>query len=163
MSNIYNIDYNKLAVLLLPTFLRKPIILAFAHSLLSPLNNLHSRFINFQKEKEYRLKHNGQVCYLTAALNDRLDYTNRRITITDNIVDGTKIVLYMREEYKHLLITLRCNGATVINRRGYSGAGGLDFWINIPAEVYGNINESLIKSITNTYKLVSKRFAINYK
>lgn len=65
-----DIDYKKLAVLLLPTFLRKPLMVALSRVLAVPLDNLNRLFCTKRKDHLYDLDHNGQVCRLKHALDD---------------------------------------------------------------------------------------------
>ena len=63
----YDVNFKRLALLLLPTFWRRPLFAAMAYAAVSPLQYLHTRFILWKRESDYRLEHNGQVCYLRAS------------------------------------------------------------------------------------------------
>lgn len=71
---IFDIDFNKWIALMLPTFLRRRRLFAFIRALCAPLylgeGGLYQRFLEMRGDHIYRLSHNGQVCYLRAALND---------------------------------------------------------------------------------------------
>ena len=79
----YEVNIKRFALLLLPTFWRKPLLATLAYAMVSPLGYLHTRFVLFRRDTVYRLTHNGQVCYLRAVLNDQFDPIERRITITE--------------------------------------------------------------------------------
>ena len=79
----YEVNIKRLALLLLPTFWRRPILATLAYAMVSPLGYLHTRFVLFRRDTVYRLTHNGQVCYLRAVLNDTFDPIERRITVTE--------------------------------------------------------------------------------
>ena len=79
----YDIDFKKLAILLLPTSLRKGKVVAFAQVLLSPIAELHYQWKLKRLADWYKIEHTGQVCYLRKVLNDALDVSERRITISD--------------------------------------------------------------------------------
>lgn len=81
--SLYDLKIKRLALLLLPTFYRKPLIAAFAQSMVQGVNIVYGNFMRWRQDKQYRLSHNGQVCYLRAVLNDQFDPIERRITITD--------------------------------------------------------------------------------
>ena len=83
-SNLYDVNFKRLALLLLPTFRRRPLTAAVAYAAVSPLQYLHTQFILWKQNTDYRLRHNGQVCYLRGLLNDLFDPIDRRITVTDN-------------------------------------------------------------------------------
>ena len=59
---------------MLPTFMRRRRLFAFVRALCAPLylgkDSLYQRFLAMRGDHIYRLSHNGQVCYLRAALND---------------------------------------------------------------------------------------------
>lgn len=67
----YEVNIKRFALLLLPTFWRKPLLATLAYAMVSPLGYLHTRFVLFRRDTVYRLTHNGQVCYLRAVLNDQ--------------------------------------------------------------------------------------------
>lgn len=160
----YEVNFKRFALLLLPTFWRKPILGAINYAMVSPLNYLHTRFVLFQRESYYRLTHNGQVCYLRAVLNDTFDPIERRITVTEDADSMGILMLRNREEEKAVLLPARETGrAIIVNRRGFDGINGFDFWVNIPAALYETVDVTRLKAIVGTYKLASKRFSINYK
>ena len=69
MKRIFNVDFRKLATLLTPTFLRKPVMLALLSVLMQPLITLYKLFCKTRTQNIYNLTHNGQVCRLKDALN----------------------------------------------------------------------------------------------
>lgn len=159
----YDVNFRRLALLILPTFWRKPLLTAVAYASVSPITILHSGFLKFRKEKEYGLTHNGQVCYLRAVLNDNFDPAARRITITDAAASGTGVMLaYARDTGRALFLPPRDGYPLLLNRRGYGGVSGYDFIVNIPYVLEGEIDTARLKAVVNTYKLASKRFGINY-
>lgn len=159
----YEVNFKRLALLMLPTFWRKPILGAITYAMVSPLCYLHTRFILFRRESIYRLTHNGQVCYLRAVLNDTFDPIERRITVTEDADSMGILMLRNREEDKAILLPARETGrAIIVNRRGFDGINGFDFWINIPLVLLETVDVTRLKAIVGTYKLASKRFSINY-
>jgi hypothetical protein len=158
---IYNVNFKKLVQLLLPTFLRKPVIAAFAETMTEPVIAVKFMFDDYRKDVNYRLYHNGQVCYLRAVLNDYFDPILRRITITDADKDMNPSVIFLRSENRFVMIPERqSSSAVILNRRGFSGTSGYDFTINVPTELIDQNNR--ITAIADIYKLVSKRYSINY-
>lgn len=73
---IFDISFDKWIASMLPTFLRRPRVFAFCRALCSPLylgegeRSIYRRFLKSRGDHIYRVSHNGQVCYLRAALND---------------------------------------------------------------------------------------------
>lgn len=159
----YEVNIKRFALLLLPTFWRKPILAAFAYAMVWPLVGLHTRFILFRRDTVYRLTHNGQVCHLRAVLNDQFDPIERRITISDEAASSGVLMLHMREqEQAFMLPTRESDKAFIVNRRGFDGVNGFDFWVNIPISLYDAVDVFRLRAIVGTYKLASKRFSINY-
>lgn len=163
--SLYDLKIKRLALLLLPTHYRRPLIAAFAQSMVQGVNIVYGNFMRWRQDKQYRLSHNGQVCHLRAVLNDAFDPVKRRILIEDQwsvSLSGQRI--FKREEEHFILIPARITGrAFILNRRGFGGVNGFDFWITVPVDLYGLINETRLNAIVDTYKLASKRWTINYK
>ena len=64
---------------------------------------------------------------------------------------------------RHILLPVRGGGkAFIINRRGYGGVSGFDFWVSVPYALMGKIDETRLAAVVSTYKLASKRWTINY-
>lgn len=159
----YDVNIKRLGLLLLPTFWRKPILATFVYATVTPLSYIYTQFTLFRRESDYRLTHNGQVCYLRAVLNDQFDPIERRITITDKAINAGAMFLYKREIERPQLIPGRETGrARVINRRGSSGTDAFDFWVNLPSNLFYSIDVARLRAIVSAYKLASKRFSINY-
>lgn len=162
--SVYDIKIKRLALLLLPTTLRRPLVAAFMQSAVQGCNVLHGDFMRWKADKDYRLSHNGQVCHLRAALNDTFDQTERRITVDDEEGGGQPGArLFVREMDRHILLPVRDSGkAFIINRRGYGGVNGFDFWVSVPYALMGKIDVPRLAALVDTYKLASKRWTINY-
>ena len=159
----YDINVKRLALLLLPTFWRKPGFAALAYAAVSPLQWLHTQFVLWKHDAEYRVQKNGQVCHLRAVLNDMFDPIDRRITITDNAENVGYIILHHRDTDQSIRFPARGSGrAGILNRRGYGGVNGYDFWVNLPVALYGKVDLAQVTGVVNTYKLASKRFSINF-
>lgn len=163
--SVYDIKIKRLALLLLPTVWRKPLLASLVQSSVQGTNVLYGDFMRWRSEQAYRLWHNGQVCYLRSVLNDVFDQTGRRITVDDSEsggMSGTR--LFTRDMDRHILLPLRGTGlAVIVNLRGYDGVSGFDFWVSLPYDLRGRIDETRLSAVVNTYKLASKRWTINYK
>ena len=160
----YDINLRKWVLTLAPTFHRRPVLMALAFSTIAPLRYIHVKFMAMRAANLYRLEHNGQVCHLRAVVNDLFDAGHRRITITDfenNPVEGKKV--FLREvEPKTIIHGREKMTPLTINRRGFVGVSGCDFVVNVPRELKESINEQRLKAVVNMYKLVSKRYTINW-
>ena len=157
----YNINFKRLALLLLPTFLRRPVMVSLLYAAMVPLGHLHAKLMQFSREMGYRLNYNGQTCYLRAVLNDTFDPELRRIYITDNTVGMEPLTVHKREVKLEVLLPARGYGHTLmVNRRGFGGISGYDFIVHVPSAL--GVDEARLSAVVSIYKLVSKRFAISY-
>ena len=163
--SLYDLKIKRLALLLLPTHYHRPLIAAFAQSMVQGVNIVYGNFMRWRQDKQYRLSHNGQVCHLRAVLNDTFDPVERRILVEDEwsaSLQGQRI--FQREQERFILIPTRITGtAFILNRRGFGGVNGYDFWVTVPISLRGQVNENRLNAIVDTYKLASKRWTINYK
>lgn len=151
MSKVYDIDIKKLSALLLPTFLRKARIAAWLHALVAPLASLHYSFVQKRNADLYNLAHNGQVCYLRAALNDAFDAELRRIRILDGNSYKRQYIYTRGEEQSRYL------GVMYLHERADYGDTGADFIVEVPEQTY---RENEMKSLIDFYRLASKRYKI---
>lgn len=147
----YNIDYNKLIILLLPTFLRKPKIVAFLQSAIAPVVNIHYEFLQRRLEDHYKLDHNWQVCYLEAMLNDRFDIATRKIKIIEGDRYERKYI-YTNAELKPKYL-----GSLFIRPSSDYSDGGFDFTVDMQG-VSANIYD--VEAQVKFYKLEGTRFNI---
>ncbi len=166
-DNIYRVNMRRLALLTLPTWLRRPVAGALIYAGVRPLNRLVRELWGFRQETAYRLGHNGQVCKLRAALNDIFDPRLRRITIEDwqGEASGTgdSGVVWQRETAREVKIFRRGQGVFRLRREGYSELRGYDFWVGVPDELNNRATETRLRAVINMYKPAGKRYAISYK
>jgi hypothetical protein len=149
----FNIDYNRLGILMLPTFLRKPILVGYVQALLTPIANLHYTWKQKRLADWYKLNHTGQVCFLRKVLNDHLDVSHRRIYIEDGNAFPRKYI-YTRAEKKPVFL-----GKMFIYQNSEYTDTGVDFIVRAPAEII-NTQIHELNALINFYKLASKRYKI---
>ncbi len=161
----YDVNIKRLALLTLPTWLRRPLAGALIYAGVAPLGRLLQELRAYRGATSYRLSHNGQVCKLRGTLNDEFDPEQRRIKIEDN--DGAEILevsaIHKREVGRWTMLPRRGAGAASIHRECFSGTSGYDFWVTVPEELRVAEMETRLRAVVNMYKLASKRYAINYK
>lgn len=162
-DDIYAVNMKKLALMLLPTFWRKPLLGGLIFAGVSVLGRQLGDLREYRKETTYRLEHNGQVCKLRGALNDEFDPDFRRIKIEDgeSITGNTDERIWLRRAGRWKMIPRRNHGVSLIHRQGYAGTSGYDFWLIVPYDLRDA--ETRLKAMTDIYKLASKRYAITYK
>ena len=148
----YHLNINKLVELLLPTFLRKEKMLAWLRALHFPLVKVVDDF-NFNRNQNlYNLAHNGQVCYLRKALNDRFDVSARRIKITDGNRYKRQYI-YTQGERKPKYL-----GVMYLRQNTDYADTGVDFIVEVPKGL--KYNDYEMKALIEFYKLASKRYKI---
>ncbi len=154
-KNIFELDYDRLLIFLLPTFLRKSKMICWLKSALSPVKVIYSEFQKNRNDNLYKLAHNSQVCYLRKALKDAFDLSLRRIYITD----GNRCIrqyIYTNPEQKPVYFgTLSLRSATDYADTGVDFRVILPKGFNLSSEVYYRL-----KALTDFYKLASKRYLI---
>jgi hypothetical protein len=151
----YEINYNKLAILMLPSFLRKPLLVGYVQALLTPIAKLHR---DWKQKRElvdwYKLNHTGQVLSLRKVLNDALDPSQRRIMMDEGNAFPRKYI-YTRQEQKPVFL-----GTMHIYQNSEYVSVGADFNVFVPAEIIATSIHQLHALIT-FYKLASKRYKIH--
>lgn len=164
-NNIYKINFRNLANYLTPPFLRKQRFIDWMDVLLKPVEEVNYSFKLFRKQAIYKVTHNGQVVFLQKVLRDAFDRELRRILIVDSLSfdpvwvypTADDLPVYIGDASSPRFLY---NGSSVFADQDY------DFIILMPAELKPsdpddlNISELQIKSLTNYYKLASKRFLI---
>lgn len=92
---IFRVDFDKWVLTLLPSFLRRSVMFALCRAAIAPIRTLYGRFGEARKAHLFALTHNGQVCYLRAALNEAFDTTGFDIIDYD---DGRGDWLFAKSE-----------------------------------------------------------------
>lgn len=180
---MFNVDFQRLAIHLLPTFFRQPLIFGLLRAALVPLVKLYTAFLDKRAAQIYRVTHNCQVCYLQAALNDHFDPSARRIRVLS--VERRGEWLYAVTEDGGTEIPVATEEATPVYeteqnppygrppRQWLAGfEGGEDvpivwdeialtaqqnsFVVTMPSVIYQTSLEA-VKQLVDTYKLMSKR------
>lgn len=152
---MYNLNIDKLLVLLTPTFLRKPKLIAWLRTLAMPLNKLLDDFKVHRERDLYNLAHNSQVCYLRKALNDEFDPQLRRIKIEDG-KQKQRLYIYPRSANKPLYL-----GKVFLYQRGDYIDSGVDFIVVLPKNL--TYDKYKLEALVNFYKLAGKRWTIEIK
>lgn len=150
---MYNLNIDKLLVLLTPTFLRKPKLVAWLRTLATPLHKLLYDFQLSSQADLYKLSHNSQVCYLRKALNDEFDDEQRRIRIEDG-KQKQRLYIYPRSANKPLYL-----GKVFLYQRGDYIDGGVDFIVVLPKDL--TYDKYKLEALVNFYKLAGKRWQIS--
>lgn len=162
MSNYYNINYGRVGILLLPTFLRKPIAAAFIRAMLKPLDDINSSFTEYRESLDTNTY--SQVCYLQGLLNDYFDPLERRIRIRQAALDQDSFLFWKRSINKPVRMSKRSSAGfapRLMSRQGFIGSENPDFEIVLPEGYLLSENEeTYMRGLVNQNKLASKTYII---
>lgn len=149
----YKVDWDRLILLLLPTFLRKPVLFGYLKALVLPIESLHYVWEQTRAANLKKLSYNGQRCYLRGALNDKFDPYDRQITI-DETAQLDQDYLYTQAENLDVYL-----GTMYLEQDFNYVSGTADFLVNVPAAIFNEkINE--ITALVDFYKLAGKSYQL---
>lgn len=158
------IDYRKLVILLLPTFLRQSVLMAWLRAMAHPLQEIHDRHQAARTQRLYELRHTSQVCYIKDALNNEFgitDYANG-FEIEDINAPGEWVWIYDEnvdrfDDEQHMLF----EDPTFIHNISAILPPTSAFFVLVPQSItIDETNEARIRSIVNKYRLASRTFEI---
>jgi len=166
--SVFDIDFSGagLPKYMVPVRLRQPKMLAWLQILVQPVYYLYGLFGERRASHLCELAHNGQVCYLQAALNDVFDPVSRGIFISDGPYVDPAFVYKVTED-KPMFIDLVIEiGSSVIPypdpvplyTTGETYLMGVQFIVNVPAMVAASLAYDVhrLRAIVDKYRLVSK-------
>lgn len=160
------IEYKKLAVLLLPTFLRQPLVISLTRVAMVPMQRLHDAFQGEKAKRLYELEHTSQTCHIKAALNDEFGITEyyAGFDIEDLNTLGDWVVAYDEvAEFEEAICTIEDGGALVVWDEEIIMAPTEAFAVIMPPSVEWNeYNIARIKAVVNKYRLASRTFSIRF-
>lgn len=163
---IYNIDWKKLVNNTLIISIRNQSNVAFIYSFIKPLELIHNQFKEFRSKSLYKVRHNSQIVYMEAVLNDEFDNDLRRIRIVNNEFDN---ILYLYEplERREVFIYEPEDNKPVYLAEAYLNEEGVDFIVYVPPDlqpVEAELNAYLTKmrGLIDFYKLYSKNYKIEW-
>ena len=154
---IFIVNWQKLVSLLMPTFLRQPVLSIFVKSFVQAISNLHTTFLAYKSYTEYWLEIDAQVWRIEKALNDRYDTALRRIRIKDAF-GVVNTPLYQKAENKQLRLYQRSESETLLYTMGETAIFVVDFVVELPIGLAYNATE--MKAFVDTIKTPSKTFAL---
>lgn len=166
---MFQIDFKRLVLQLLPTFYRQPLIFGMLRAALVGLEAVYNSFTKVRASHNYRLTHNGQVCYLRAVLNDAFQSANGTkfeiltierdgdwlYAITEKgeclTVATSEDAFNEKGEYQdnHMAVPVLSNEAMLTAQQN-------SFLVAVPADLWQS-NLADIKALVDKYKLISKQ------
>ncbi len=158
---LYQINYKKLVALLLPTVLRKSLIVVLLQCATTGVRMRHSDFTKERDKHLYRIRHTGQVCYLRAVLNDAFPDRTCDFQIEDS--PSTSEWVYAMSEIEFPYDQLKVTSEESEDRlqvwsEDYILIETTPFCVKCPPEVFSNVDYmNRVRHLVNMYKLLSKR------
>jgi len=162
--SFFDIDYNSLVTQLLPVRLRNAKMKAWLQCLISPVIWLHNLFKTSRAANLYSLAHNGQVCFLQAALNDVFDPISRGIQVVDGPFKDP-LYVYLFPESKPLWLGLASEAGTtpypdpqVLYTDSETTLLGIGFIVQVPVAVVAGPGYDLqrLRALVDYYRLPGK-------
>jgi hypothetical protein len=154
---MYNIDFKKIIVWLLPTFLRKPKQIAWLIALLNGVKWLYSNFIDWKSKQEFNLQINGQVVYLEKLLKAEYLTTTEHIRITDgNRV--SRAFIFPKLDDKPIWL-----GTQIIYTKEFYSEEYVSFYVDVPAGLFNELTEDELRkmyALVDKYKVAGRIFKI---
>lgn len=149
---IYNVDFKKLALLLLPTVLRRPILFAVLKSACKAFDSQQAGLFNFQNQCDVRMKHTPQVCYLKAILKQTF---NKNFDIYDTEQDSGVWLITYKEVELYVNIIPVVEEYTIVYTENAINDVTEDFFVVHPFSEQSQQYKQM-ERIVNTYRLVGK-------
>jgi hypothetical protein len=156
--NPFDVDFFKLSTWLIPKSLRRVKIGVLFKASMFPLFYVHNVLLKYRDAKIYELNITPQVCYLEKLLNDRFDYTQRRIYI----IDGEwhlPLFIFQEQELKPVHLFKETEGKPMpLFTDGEAGSVLNDFVVMVPLQV--QFSDAEMSSLINRFKLFGTKYTI---
>nr|DAK01835.1 MAG TPA: hypothetical protein [Caudoviricetes sp.] len=154
----YSINWHKVVSEAFPSFLRKPLIIAFLLATLTPLIKVYELFLDAYLRDRYKLQHNGQVCHLLGVLEEQYPSAlGLHYRIED--VRNTGQVVYTHSERKAGVPIARpeeTDPKLLITAQELKVIETSKFIVFVPSDVYDK-HLAEVKWLVDQYKLPTKQ------
>jgi len=144
---MYALEINKLINWMLPSAIRKVVLVHLLNGLLWPVRKLNEVFVLYVDRTRYNLKITGQVRSLEFHLNRVFSPLANNIYITDSVT-GTKLFIFLESENQPLYLPKFISGTSS------------EFTVHLPNSLPPE--EEAIRAFLNTYKLPTKNYELLY-
>lgn len=154
-----NLSFRRLAILWLPTFLRKNIMSQLLSVILRPIELMYIDFLRLRQQNLIRINYTYQKFSLQRRLNERFDPMLKRIKIV-NAVQYEGVYLYTEAESGPMMTKhqwLHDNNNPIYLRTEAELTSEYDFIVQIPNS---NINQIQLAAEVDYYKLIGKNYKI---
>lgn len=150
---MFEIDLKRWVALLLPARLRSPLIFGRLRAAVSGVECVYRAFVAARGEHLFRLRHNGQVCYLRGGLNERFGRGFRIGTLKR---EGEWLYAVTENgEGIRVAVSEKAAGVPVVYSEQGLNAAQNDFVVFVPGRVWNRLED--VRAFVDRYKLVTKR------
>lgn len=158
MDRIFNINFKKLAIEWMPTFLRNPFWIAFVLVLIVPLESLYNEFLRVRKQNLIRINITCQKFSMQKRLNDLFDPLERRIEIVKAVLfEGTYLYTEAEDDqWRTKTQWLYIDSLPIYLYTEAELNSEFDFIVKVPA----GLNELQLRAEIEYYMLQSKNYKI---
>jgi len=150
---LFDVDYNALVKLLIPTQLRNAKMVSWLTVLINPVQYVYNAFMEQRYDNLYILNHSSQVVYLQAVLNDMFDNTLKRIRVTDPVYKDP-LYIYREAGGKPVYIYRNSENLPQYLYTDAETVAGYDFIVQVPAIV--TYDPVYMKALIDRFRLPSK-------
>jgi hypothetical protein len=156
MNRIFNIDFKKVILYLLPKALRREKIFALIETFQAGVRSLYLLFLSMRHDHQKDLDITPQVFSLRKVLNDYFDSDKREIRIEDTVLFSPTYI-FMPGEKKPIYLGKKAiyTNAELRNARG--------FVVIVPERLNTEAEEARMKAMINKYKLAGTKYHIRYE
>ncbi len=159
--NLFQIDHKKLVVLLLPTIMRKPLVILLLQCATVSVRAKHNEMLRIRDDNLYQVHHTGQVCHLRKVLNEAFPSRSTDFIIDDSNVTSEWIYALSEQDFPYDQLKVEDeNSSTQVEvwSEDYILVETTPFMVSCPPEIYSDGDSmNVVRHLVNTYKLVSKR------
>lgn len=150
---MFEIDFKRLMILMLPAWLRKPMIFGLLRAGTSAIETLYGCFKKMRMEHVVRLTHNGQVCYLRGVLKY---YFGDGFEVGSVEYDGEWLYA-VTESSVHIPVTIseKEKDVPVLSSEQMMNMAQNEFIVFVPSKYWSRLQE--IEALVDRYKLPSKK------
>lgn len=156
---MYNIDFKRLALLLTPTHLRKPMMLAILNSVVEQISTMHRVLTSKRIDYKAEMEATPQVCSLKRLLNHQFGVST--FEIEDVELSGDWLMLYSEDEedgYRDYVPVIENDPYIVICSESVIDRTSESFVVFYPGDEIevGSDSYKKMQAIVNTYRLAGK-------
>lgn len=157
----YLLNFKSLVRWLVPQEIHFIDLLAFLDAVVSEIKVAYDKFLLQRDSFIYYLTITPQVCYLEKLLNNRYDYFERRIYITDG-QSFDAVYLYQTAESKPIFTYKKSETSApkvYLYKKSETGNDADDFVVNVPIALVYSTSE--LRALVDTFKLAGTVYSIN--